>query len=78
MGRSDQPFAAAFGGGVIHAGGAELQHLLATQLAEAVPHARPVPVALAPEIGALVLAGHRAGLDARTLFDRLLEQRSAP
>jgi N-acetylglucosamine kinase-like BadF-type ATPase len=74
----ESPLAAVFGGGVIHAGGAELQQHLATRLAEAVPHAHLVPVALSPELGALVLAGHRSHLDARALFERLLEQRGAP
>lgn len=73
-----QDLAAAFGGGVIAAGGEELQQLLAVLLADACPQARLVPVALPPAMGALVLAGHRTGLAPPDLFDRLVGQRGQP
>lgn len=69
------PFEAAFGGGVlVHLGPAFLE-LVSARVTSACPEARVVAVTLAPEHGALVMAGHHAGVAPATLFDALVEQR---
>lgn len=69
--RIGAPFDAAFAGGVITQGGPAFQQLIGERLAREVPQARQVDVALPPELGALLLAGHSAGLDPRDLFAHL-------
>ncbi len=64
-------FDAAFGGGVLQRLGPELLGVVSARLTELCPQARVVDVALPPEQGALVLAGHRAGLPATRLFEAL-------
>ncbi|WP_172448491.1 BadF/BadG/BcrA/BcrD ATPase family protein [Caulobacter mirabilis] len=66
--RIDGSFDAAFGGGVITRGGRAFQDLIGDLMAWEVPAARMVDIRLPPELGAVVLAGHGCGLDARTLF----------
>ena len=63
----------AFGGGVINQGGPALQELLGARLAAACPGAVQIPVALAPEDGAVVLAGFQMGLPPRPLFETLAQ-----
>jgi N-acetylglucosamine kinase-like BadF-type ATPase len=67
-------FDAAFGGGVIERLGPSLQDLVAARLTEWCPEARVVGVTLPPEQGALVLAGHQAGLSPTRLFEALAAQ----
>ena len=64
-------FEIAFGGGVINQGGAVLQDLLKARLAAACPQAVQVPVALAPEVGAAVLAAFQMGRPPRPFFTTL-------
>lgn len=65
------PFLAAFAGGVIQQGGARFQGLLVQCLAAVCPDARRADPVLPPELGAVVLGAHAAGLDARRVFARL-------
>ena len=65
------PVVAAFGGGVIAAGGAELRALIAEQLAALSPTAEAIAPRLDPSLGAVLLAAHASGADPAALFERL-------
>ena len=69
--RIEAPFEAAFGGGVIAQGGPAFQALIGKRLAVEAPQARLVPIAMPPELGAAILAGHCCGLDPRQMFANL-------
>lgn len=80
MGRilGEGDFQAAFSGGVIAQGGAAFQALIEDGLRHACPQARRVDPLLAPELGALLLAGWRAGLQPHALLARLAATETAP
>jgi N-acetylglucosamine kinase-like BadF-type ATPase len=69
------PFEAAFGGGVLAHLGTAFLELMSARVASACPQAEVVAVTLAPERGALVMAGHHAGVAPAPLFDALAQQR---
>ncbi len=71
------PLEAALGGGVIERLPTRFFELLGTRLATLCPGAVVVGTTLPPEQGALVMAGHRAGLAPERLFAVLAEQSSS-
>jgi N-acetylglucosamine kinase-like BadF-type ATPase len=68
------PFEAAFGGGVIERLPSSFLALVSRELTGLCPQASTVGIALPPEQGALVMAGHAAGMDPGELFAALVTE----